>query len=413
MIPLTPSIARKLAVQAQRLAEPLPPATKERLLDIMRSIRCLQLDPIRAVDRTQYLVLWSRLGPYERRWLHELTFEDRALFEYWAHAASIVLTEDYPIHAHFMRRYATDPKRKITKWIGQNEAFKRYVLSEIDRRGPLLTKELEDRPEVPITSSGWTNGRSLPYMLDYLWTKGQIMVSNRDGLKRWWDMPARVLPNFETDPHFNIELDDWSMTRHAAERALLSLGIARVRDINRHFVEKRYIKLKQVIDALVEDGTAVPVIVPDWGEEAWYVHLTHYPMLDALLSKPDAFYPRLTLLSPFDHLIRDRDRTELMWNFHYRIEIYVPKRKREYGYYVLPILDGEHLIGRIDSRMDRKTGIYHIFAIYTEAGAMIHQDNGLQLKHVIETMAHFLDAKEIRFEHDRGRLPHPWQTCLG
>ncbi|MEM8859495.1 MAG: crosslink repair DNA glycosylase YcaQ family protein, partial [Chloroflexota bacterium] len=194
MLKLSVPQARQLSVFAQRLGEALPTSSKERMLDIMQSIRCLQLDPIRAVERTQFTVLWSRLGNYDRLWLNDLTHSDKKLFEYWAHAASIVLTEDYPIHRYMMDKYATDPKRKITKWIKQNQNFKNYVLTELDKKGELLTQDFEDIADVPWGSSGWTNNRSLPYMLDYLWTKGEIMVSNRDGLKRWWDLSEHVLP---------------------------------------------------------------------------------------------------------------------------------------------------------------------------------------------------------------------------
>ena len=128
MLILTPTIARQLAVSAQRLGEPLPTASKARMFDILKSIRCLQLDPIRAVERTQYLVLWSRLGQYEREWLRELTYRDKALFEFWAHAASIVLSEDYPIHQRLMQTYATNPEKRLYQWIAKNENFKRYVL---------------------------------------------------------------------------------------------------------------------------------------------------------------------------------------------------------------------------------------------------------------------------------------------
>lgn len=380
------------------------------MVDILQTLRCLQLDPIRAVERTQFLVLWSRLGAYERAWLHELAFTDKTLFEYWAHQASIVLTEDYPIHNHFMRHYGTNPKKKVTKWIAQNQGFKAYVLGEIDRRGPLLTKELEDRPDVPVTSSGWTNGRSLPYMLDYLWMKGEIMVADRDGLKRWWDLGERVLPEKDVRPH--AKLDDDAVTERSAELALHSLGIARAKDINKHFVEKRYYRLNAALDRLVSSGLIQKALIPAWGDETWYIHQSHLPQLDRLQAG-EGFHPRLTLLSPFDHLIRDRDRTELMWDFYYRIEIYVPKAKRIYGYYVLPILDGEHLIGRIDSRMDRKTGVYHIQAIYTEPNATFTAENGRALQDTLNNLGQFIGAKEIRFEHDRGRLPAVWQACIG
>ncbi|MEM7801448.1 MAG: crosslink repair DNA glycosylase YcaQ family protein, partial [Chloroflexota bacterium] len=405
---ISPSTARQLSVSAQRLAEPLPPPSKARMLDILHSIRCLQLDPIRAVDRTQYLVLWSRLGQYDRNWLHELTYQDKALFEYWAHAASLVLTEDYPIHAHLMARYGTDPKRKLAKWIKKNQTFKAYVLGEIDRRGPLLTKDLEDRADVPWGSSGWTNDRSLPYMLDYLWTKGEIMVSNRDGLKRWWDLTERVLPSEVS----REGLSDHDLTSLAIKHALRSLGIGRARDIKKHFTEGRYPTLKPALEALEARGDIKRVSIPDWGEEPWFIPADHYDLAANLASETHPFERRVTLLSPFDHLIRDRDRTELMWNFYYRIEIYVPKAKREYGYYVLPILDGERLIGRVDSRMDRKNKVYNIEKIYVENGAPLDEENGIGLLNALKDLGRFVGADQLKFHQDLNLIPQLWRPIF-
>ncbi|MFT5194804.1 MAG: hypothetical protein ACI9EW_001043 [Cellvibrionaceae bacterium] len=403
MLELTPTQVRQLAVYAQRLGEETAPSSKEHMLDVLRSIRCLQLDPIRAVERTQFTVLWSRLGAYDRNWLNELTYTDKQLFEFWAHAASIVLYEDYPIHQYFMNRYGTDPKKKISKWIVQNQNFKQYVLDEIEQQGERLTKDFEDRADVVWGSSGWTNDRNLPYMLDYLWTKGEILVSRRDGLKRWWNLAHQVRPQSIDTTLLSAE----EATVQAAELSLKALGIGREREIKVHFTRGRYPHLKSAMSSLVADGIFVQVSVPGLGSEPWYVHRDFLPFIE----NPEqvGWQPRTTLLSPFDNLICDRARTELIWDFYYRIEIYVPEAKREFGYYVLPILHGERLIGRIDSRMDRKTGVYTVNAVYAEADAPMSEEVGQEIQQSILDFGHFLGAKQVKFGRKK---PAGWRPAL-
>jgi len=163
--------ARRLAIATQQLTGPYPKATSENILETLQQIRCLQMDPIRAVERTQYLVLWSRLGNYDHSHFHDLVYKDRALFEYWAHAASFVLTEDYPLHEYMMRHYGqrgSSWSKRIAAWVEQNSEFRNYILDEIRQRGPLLTGDFEDQTKVPWDSGGWSSGRSVAYMLDYL-----------------------------------------------------------------------------------------------------------------------------------------------------------------------------------------------------------------------------------------------------
>ena len=403
MLELSIPQVRQLAVFAQRLGEQTPPSSKERMLDIMRSIRCLQLDPIRAVERTQYTVLWSRLGNYDRQWLHNLTYTDKHIFEFWAHAASIVLYEDFPIHRYFMNKYGTDPKRKISKWIEQNQEFKKYVLAEIDRLGARLTKDFDDRADVAWGSSGWTNDRSLPYMLDYLWTKGEILVSDRDGLKRWWDLADRVRPDWADTTALSAE----EATLQAADLSLKALGIGRMRDIKAHFTRGRYPHIKQAVADLAADGRFVEVSVPSHPKEPWYIHQDFVPFVE----NPTAagWHPRTTLLSPFDNLICDRDRTELIWDFYSRIEIYVPEAKRQYGYYVLPILHGDRLIGRIDSRMDRKKHIYAVNNVYLEKNVIPDETTGQAVAQAITNLGRFIGAKQIVYGDN---IPQPWRPFL-
>jgi hypothetical protein len=340
--------ARRLAVRGQHLAGPPPATGLDGMRQVLRGLRVLQLDPVNVVARSHLLVLWSRLGGFDRDHLDTLLWRERWLFEYWAHAASIVLTEDYPIHRAMMRSYPVLERKR--EWLAANEEFRRYVLDVLRDCGPLPGSDLEDRSAVGWTSGGWTNGRNVEQLLDILWKQGVIMVAGRDGLRRLWalaDLPGlgpRELPQAEVAPQ-------------AAEHALRALGVARARDVERHFIPGRYGGFD-----LASAGWARPVRV-EGGNEQWWVHRDVLERLD------QEWMPRTTLLSPFDNLICDRDRTERLWGFVYRSEMYVPKLKRQFGAYVMPVLSGERLTGRVSSRVDRRRKELVVEAVFAEAGS--------------------------------------------
>ncbi|MGH3202097.1 MAG: winged helix-turn-helix domain-containing protein [Streptosporangiaceae bacterium] len=341
--------ARRLAVRSQHLAGPRPAVGLDGMRQVLRGLRVLQVDPVNVVARNQFLVLWSRLGGFDRAGLDTLLWRERWLFEYWAHSASIVLTEDFPIHQFMMREYRVTVESAAKRaWLTANDDFRRYVLDLLAASGPLPGEAIEDRAAVGWVSTGWTHGRNVDQMLDILWKQGDIMVAGRDGLRRLWS-PADF-PAVE-------ELPDAEAVTRAAEHSLRALGVARVRDIERHFTMGRYPGLD-----LDRAGWARPVLV-EGGTEQWWVHRDMLARLD------EDWVPHTTLLSPFDNLICDRDRTERLWSFAYRNEMYVLKAKRQYGYYVMPVLAGERLIGRVAARVDRKSGVLLVEGLYAEPGA--------------------------------------------
>lgn len=394
--------ARRMAVTKQRLAGERATADKEGIKDVLKDIRCLQLDPIRAVERTQYLVLWSRLGNYDIEDLDQLVYEDKHLFEYWAHAASIVRTADYPIFKVQMDNYATGDAawaRRTREWRTENKALEAYILEEITQNGPMSSNQFDDESVNAWVSGGWTSGRNVNFMLDFLWGQGKIMVAHRKGLKRYWDLSERCLPDWAPTEE---DLDKEEKTYRAAQIALRGLGVGRPRHIKEHFTRKAYPKLQKVIKQLEKDERIVPVQVAANGKDTedywagrWFVHVDDIPLLDSL--EKGEWQPRTTLLSPFDNLICDRDRTEKVFDFFFRIEIYVPKAKREYGYYVLPILHGDRFIGRISPKMDRKKDILNIEAVYVEPDTPRTAEISQAIRGAIEELAQFLGAKEIAY----------------
>jgi uncharacterized protein len=398
-------------VLKQRLAGPRPAPDAEGILGLVRELGCLQLDPISYVAKSHLLVTWSRVGPYDPAVLDQLLWEDRALFEYFAHAAAIVLTEDYPIHSFQMRKAWTSDggyARRIREWYADSAALRRHILTEIRKRGPLRSRDLEDRSERDWRSGGWTNERNVGRLIDILWTKGKLMVVGRSGAQRWWDLTERWLPEWTP----RDRLGDVQAVRIASQRSLRALGVATPRHIERHFIRYVYPNLRDVLARLRREGTIEQVEVLDAEAvpfpEEWFVHSEDLPQLERI--EAGEWEPRTTLLSPFDNLICDRDRTELLWNFLYRAEFYTPKEKRVYGFYALPILHGEELIGRIDVENDRKTGRLVVHRVFAEPGAPLTKGTGDAIASSLRELSIFLGTQGIELAGD---APAAWIKQIG
>ena len=406
---LTPTLARQLAITRQMLAGPQPEATPAGMMEVFRNLGYIQLDPIRAVERTQYLVLWSRLGNYDTAHLDTLLWDERQLFEYWAHAASIVLTENYPIHHIQMRNFAKGNRkwdRRIRDWLEANESFRQRILSRLREDGPLFHSQIEDLVTYSWTSDGWTNDRNASVAFSFLWEQGDIVVAERKGLNRKWALMEHHLPQWAN----HEPLSEEEIVRQAAQISLRALGVATARHIATHFIKGHYYNLETVLANLVAEGQIVPVTITGsdttWPGQ-WYIHAQDVPLLEQLAA--GNWQPRTTLLSPFDNLIIDRDRVELMWDYLFRIEIYVPQAKRQYGYYVLTILHGDQLIGRIDPKMDRKTGTLHINAVHAEPDAPQDEATAQAVAAAIINLAEFLEAKQINVSQ---KVPPQWAKAL-
>jgi uncharacterized protein YcaQ len=407
MSPLTidPTTVRRLAITRQRLAGPRPPADSQGIMELIRDLGCVQIDPIRAVERTQYLVLFSRLGNYDLALLDQPLWDERAVFEYWAHAASIVLTEDFPIYWRHMRDWAKSNRawhKRARAWMGENQAMRHHVLQELARNGPMSSKDFDYEDGSAWQSDGWTNGNRVRQMLTYLWEQGEVLVSGRQSNQKIWDLRDRVLPHWTP----REELDWPEVVYRAAEKSVRALGAGRPEHIANHFTRGNYPDLQEALDRLEADGRIVRAAVAEDGQEwpgSWYVHADDLPLIAQLQN--GQWQPRTTLLSPFDNLICDRDRTEELFDFFFRIEIYVPAAKREYGYYVLPILHGDRLIGRIDPKMDRKKERLEVMNVYAEPGAPMTAATGRAVAGAIEGLAKFLGAKEIAYGDN---VPAKW-----
>lgn len=345
MVELSGDDARRIAVRAQRLDGPRPPATIDGLMEVARAIRVIQIDSIAVAGApTQYLVPFSRLGSYDRALLDQLVFKDRRLFHYIAHAASLVLTEDFPIFAGSMRPYSkrTDPYGiRVAEWMKINAQLRRQVLDRIRKQGPLRSRDLEDTADVHWRSTGWTAGRNVSQMLERLWLEGEITVVGRDGAQRLWDLSSRWFPEWTP----REKLTEKARSDRAVDFALRALGVATEGHVYYHYTRWRYADLKGSLQRLVEQGEAIPATVA--GRRGFYLHRDYVDLAPAKR--------RTVLLSPFDNLIADRKRTKALFGFDFAIEIYMPEAKRRRGYYAFPILSGDRLIGSADLKFDRES----------------------------------------------------------
>ena len=359
------------------------------IAEVVGGLGQVQLDPTAVVARTEHLVLWSRLG---RRFriteLERLLYRDHELFEYWVH---IVPTADFALHRETMRRYPLGDwarHRYVREWLDANASFRRYVMRQLRDHGPLRSRDLEDRTVQPWRTGGWNDDRArhVGMMLEILWSQGKIAIVGRDGNQRIWDLAERALP-LDTP-----RLPAREVARAIVDRDLRARGVGVVQNVGKTF-DGRPSGWEQALSDLIREGVAVPVTI-DSMPGAW---LTHASLLDV------RFRGRTTLLSPFDDLVSDRARTERLFDFRYRLEIYVPKAKREYGYFVLPILHGDRLIGRIDPAYDRNSRVLHIKAAYAEPGAPA--DAWPAVRSSIDELAAWLGAVEVAMP----ALPAPWR----
>ena len=328
-------------------------------------IGCLQLDPVSAVARSPLLVLFARLGPLRESALEQAAYRDRALFDTWAHEASLASVADLPLHRWAMRSYLDSPTTRAARareFLAANSGFADDLVAELRERGPVRARELEDRSAVAWRHGWWTDEvsarQTIARMLDLLWITGRVGVGRREGGARLWDVFERCVPPGAPDD----ELSDDEAERAAVLRAVRMLGVGRAAHVRAHFLRGRYRALPATLDALVADGRLELVRVDELGE-GWYAAPEDLEGLADL-----APGSRSTVLSPFDNLICDRARAAELFGFDHRLEIYVPAAKRRWGYYVLPILHRERLVARADAVLDRGAGLLRVPALYREPG---------------------------------------------
>ena len=366
-VELTAGQARRIAIAAQQLATPLPsmgagdrPINRGHLNRLLQAIGLLQIDSVNVLARAHLLPIFSRLGPYPYALLEGAAWPrrsaDRLLVEAWAHVASLVPVGIEPLLRWRRQKFADEPWPRVDALRRDHPGFLDTVLAVIDEQGPMSAGDIEKALEAPGRGiSGWWEWSITKTACEYLFAVGAIGVAYRRGFERCYDLMERILPA--------PVLATPTASGADAKRALMALaaghhGIGTASDLADYY-RIGLTSARLALADLVDDGEVVPVRVQGWNEVG-YLHR-------------GARIPRkvtgAALLCPFDPLIWERQRTERLFGFHYRIEIYTPAAKRQYGYYVFPLLVGEHLVGRFDLKADRLGSRLLVQASWLEEGA--------------------------------------------
>ena len=327
---LTAKQARRIAVRAQLLDAPRP----QDLLAVVERLTVLQIDPTNAVAPSADLVAWSRLGSsYRPEHLTQALERDRTLFE-----SNALIRPMSDVGLFLARTRGRRTHETVQAWLRDNVRFRRDVLRLLKRSGPLTSRDIPDTCVVPWESSGWTNNRNVTQMLEFLQSRGEVAIAGRVGRERLWDLPQRVYPADVEIPSFE------EAEKIRDERRLAALGIARARG--------RAMPIEPIHVGDVGEPAVVEGVKGEWRVDPRYLD--------------DGFKGRTAFLSPFDRLIHDRVRTEELFEFEYTLEMYKPAAKRRWGYYALPILHGDRLVGKLDATADRKASVLRVNAIHED-----------------------------------------------
>ena len=403
---------RRFTVIKQGLAGKLPKKpTAESILSVVRDLCYVQWDPIDAVAPSHTISFWSRLGNYRVSELERLLWDEKRLFLYWAPVASIVLTEDYPIYSALMRRYAeyvaksTRPSwARPRKFLAEHKELRKKMLSELKKKGPLLSTQFQDYIRTGRSADGWTSGSDVSNMLHYLTVTGEIFVVGHKGLQNVWGLAEDFLPT-SVD---RTNLTDEEFEREAAQRALRALGTAFEREIYLYYPRDRYLNLKKTLEGLEREGRIHRVHVEGLGRNSeQFVHEKDLRLLESIDSED--FEPRMTLIAPWDNILCNLARTERLFGFDYIHENFLPEKKRKYGTFVHPILYGDKIIGRTDLRMEKEDKRLNVLSVHAEPGAPTDKETAAKLGGTLRELAEFLGAKEVEYS---GRVPAGWRSSL-
>lgn len=381
--------ARRIFLERQGLS--LPPSRsldKAGLLNLVDKLGFVQIDSIATVERAHHMILFSRNQTYRREHLQHLLEKDGELFEHWTHDASVIPSAFFRYWKHrFVRREAVIGER-WRKWQGEGydsafeETYRRIV-----EGGPIMAREMKAEEH---KSGGWWNWHPNKTALEYYWHTGKLAIAGRVNFQKVYDLTERVLPAHHHEPAVSHEeFVDW-----ACRSALTRLGFATSGEIAAFWALVTPQEAKDWVDAHRDELTEV-VIESANGSRPRAAHaLQDFPTSLDNISEPPG---RIRVLSPFDPLLRDRNRAERLFNFSYRIEIFVPEPKRQYGYYVFPLIEGDRMIGRIDMKADRKAGSLDVKRLWLEPGVRASNGRLEKLEAELLRVARFAGVERVNY----------------
>jgi uncharacterized protein YcaQ len=392
---VSPAAARRIALAAQGFGRPVPDAVGTRQLNLaLQRLAVLQLDSVNVFERSHYLPLFARLGSYDKALLDRLTFARKGPYlEYWAHEAAVIPVEDWALFRfrmqYYREWYAAHPDHE---WHRAEPRVLARLRSELAANGPMRASAFEREAE--RARGPWWDWDHVKRGLERMFRLGEVVSAGRKNFERVYALPEQVLPAEVIEREVPAEDAKYELMRRAA----IAHGIGTLSDFADYFRIKQT-QAKGALQRLVDEGEVLPVTVPGWGKPA-YLH-------------KEARIPRkmeaAALLSPFDPVVWERDRALRMFGFHYRIEIYTPAHKRVFGYYTLPVLIDDRLVGRIDLKNDRQARVLRVQSAWREDGAVFDVE---RLVPVLREVAAWQGCETVAVV-DRGDLARELAGALG
>jgi len=386
------SVARRVFLGRHLLTDPpTGPATGAALADLIDRLGFVQVDSIRTVERAHHMILWSRRNAYRPAALARLLEQDRALFEHWTHDASILPMALFPLWKH---RFARDEARMAANWHkwfrpGYREVMD-GILTRIREQGPVSSAEVGEGEA--RGKGGWWDWHPSKTALEWLWRTGALSVSRRDAFRKVYDLTERVIP----PAYLAAEMDTEAALDLACGMAMDRLGFASPSEVQAYWNLFEPERVKDWAARAVASGALIPIRVES-ADGSLRPALARPDLLAADVPEPG---PRLRLLSPFDPALRDRNRAERLFGFFYRIEVFVPEAKRQYGYYVFPLLEGARIVGRIDVKADRDADRLAVRALWREPGIKPTQARLSRLEAELDRLARFAGISAVTYAAD-------------
>ncbi len=388
---ITNKDARHLFLQKHGLsASPTEKMSNRTLLNTIKSLGFVQLDSINTVARAHHMILFSRNQTYRPNQLTQLLEEDRSLFEHWTHDASIIPTEFYPYWKHRFVRKEAALKERWRK--SRKEGFEEMlssILEMIDKRGPTLAREIGSKTK---KGTGWWDWHPEKTALELNWHTGKLAIAGREGFQKIYDLAENVIPPSHLSEQVNeAEFIDW-----ACRSALQRLGFATSGEIAAFWDS---ITSKESADwcrSQLASGDLIEVQIEQSNGAQPRKSYAFPDISDQFLKLPEP-PQRIRVLSPFDPMIRDRKRCERLFGFDYRIEVFVPEKKRKYGYYVFPLLEGSRFIGRIDMRRVKENLI--VSNLWLESDIKLGKGRKTALNAELDRQRRFVGAQDIIFKN--------------
>lgn len=351
------------------------------LLTLIERLGFVQVDSINTVERAHHMILGARMRSYRPKNLKRLLERDRSLFEHWTHDAAVIPMRFYP---HWKMRFDRDRDNLLKKWKGWRrgdfETKFTDVLAHINENGPAMSREVS--PDEARTSGGWWDWHPSKTALEFLWRTGELAICRRDGFQKVFDLTERVVP----EAHRRLRPSDEETIDWACSAALDRLGFATSGEISAFWdkvtpAEAKSWCLRQSSEKLIE----IDVICADGSRRTHFARPDIFSTAETVPDLPS----RIRILSPFDPVLRNRNRAERLFGFHYRIEVFVPAAKRRYGYYVFPVLEGDRLIGRIDMKREGPDSALCVTAFWPERSVRLGKGRLARLDAELHRLARF------------------------